>query len=63
LWGFNLGKKTGKDGKVIEATEKMAPGFFSVPEQFECDIRPRSETYAEVMTKEWANAEREGLNF
>jgi hypothetical protein len=63
LWGFTLNKKTGKDGKIVEVTEKMAPGFFSVPEQFECDIRPRSAKHADLMRKEWADAEREGLNF
>lgn len=63
LWGFNLGKKVGKDGKVVEVTEKMAPGFFSVPERFECDIRPRSGRYAEIMERECEKAEAEGLNF
>ncbi|KAH4181805.1 hypothetical protein HBI80_226140 [Parastagonospora nodorum] len=63
LWGFNLRKKIGKDGQVIEVTEKMAPGFFSVPENYECDIRPRSAKHAEIMKKQWAEAEKEGLNF
>lgn len=63
LWGFNLSKKLGKDGKVIDVTSRMAPGFFSVPEAFECDIRPRSGRHAEVMKREWASAEKEGLNF
>jgi hypothetical protein len=58
-----LNKKTGKDGKIVEVTEKMAPGFFSVPEAFKCDIRPRSVEHADLMRKEWADAEREGLNF
>jgi len=63
LWGFNLGKKTRKDGSVVEVTAKMAPGFFSVPERFECDIRPRSTRHAELMRRECEKAEREGLNF
>lgn len=63
LWGFNLNKKIGKDGKVVEVTSKMAPGFFSVPEQFECDIRPRSGKHAELMKKEWEKAEKDELNF
>jgi hypothetical protein len=60
LWGFNLRKKIGKDEKEVEA--KMAPGFFSVPELFECDITPRSEQHAEVMREESEKAEKEGLN-
>jgi hypothetical protein len=63
LWGFNLSKKIGKDGLVVEVTEKMAPGFFSVPEDFECDIRPRSSRHAEIMEREWRKAEKEGLEF
>lgn len=63
LWGFNLRKKVSKDGKVIEVTEKMEPGFFSVPEKYECDIRPRSAKHAEIVKKQWAEAEKEGLNF
>jgi hypothetical protein len=63
LWGFNLAKKIRKDGKVVEVTEKMAPGFFSVPENFECDIRPRSDKHAELMRREWKKAESEGLDF
>lgn len=63
LWGFNLGKKTRKDGKVVEVTAKMAPGFFSIPEKFECDIRPRSMKHAELMKREWERAEKEGLSF
>jgi hypothetical protein len=63
LWGFNLSKKTDKGGNAIEVTEKMAPGFFSVPENFECDIRPRSSKHAEIMEREWQKADREGLDF
>jgi hypothetical protein len=63
LWGFTLNRKTGKDGKVIEVTEKMAPGFFSVPENFECDIQPRSSKHAKTMEREWKKAEKEGLDF
>jgi hypothetical protein len=63
LWGFNLSKKTDKGGIAIEVTEKMAPGFFSVPENFECDIRPRSSKHAEIMEREWQKADKEGLDF
>lgn len=63
LWGFNLKNKIGKDGKEVQVTEKMVPGFFSVPEKFECDIRPRSQAHLEVMRREWEKAEREGLDY
>ncbi|KAF1843736.1 cytochrome P450 [Cucurbitaria berberidis CBS 394.84] len=63
LWGFNLKKKAKGNGKEVEVTTRMLPGFFSVPEAFECDIRPRSKGHAEVMKGEFERAEREGLNF
>jgi hypothetical protein len=63
LWGFNIKRKFGQDGKEIEVTAKMAPGFFSVPEHFECDIIPRSERHADIMKGESGKAEKEGLNY
>jgi cytochrome P450 len=63
LWGFNIKRKFGQDGKEIEVTAKMAPGFFSVPEHFECDIIPRSERHADIMKEESGKAEKEGLNY
>ncbi|KNG47597.1 hydrolase protein [Stemphylium lycopersici] len=63
LWGFNLRKKKDKDGKEVHVTAKMAPGFFSVPEPFECDIQPRSEKHARIMLEESSKAEEEGLKY
>jgi cytochrome P450 len=63
LWGFNISKKIGADGKPIEPTQKMVRGFMSVPEEFECDIKPRSEKHAQVMRDAFAKAEKEGINF
>lgn len=63
LWGFNLGKKKGKDGNEIPVTAQMEPGFFSVPKPFECDIRPRSEKHARIMREVSSKAEEEGPEF
>jgi hypothetical protein len=63
LWGFNIAKKKGPDGKFIEPTQAMIPGFMSVPEEFECDITPRSDQHAKLMREEFAKAEMEGINF
>lgn len=59
LWGFNINKKIGADGQEIEVTDKMMPGFFSVPEPFECSVVPRSEKRAQMMEEAGRNAERE----
>lgn len=63
LWGFNINKKKGKDGKEVHVTAQMEPGFFSVPQPFECDIRPRSEKHARIMQEESKKAEEQGLDF
>ena len=58
LWGFNIQKKQGK-----EPSTRMLPGFFSVPEPFECDIICRSEKHRQIMLAEFENAEREGFKY
>ncbi|KAF9731755.1 cytochrome P450 oxidoreductase [Paraphaeosphaeria minitans] len=63
LWGFNIVKKKSPDGKVIEPTQEMVKGFFSVPIPFECEILPRSEKHAKVMQEVFGQAEKEGINF
>ncbi|KAK3312719.1 cytochrome P450 [Apodospora peruviana] len=50
LWGFDIRKKLGPDGVVpIEPTQRMMPGFLSVPEPFECQITPRSAEHERVI--------------
>ena len=61
LWGFNITKKVGPDGNLIEPTQTMVRGFMSVPELFECDIIPKSEGYARIIREEFAKAEKEGI--
>ncbi|KAF2641574.1 cytochrome P450 [Massarina eburnea CBS 473.64] len=63
LWGFNIRKKKGPDGNLIEPTQEMVKGFFSVPIPFECDITPRSESHANIMVEEFEKAEKNGINF
>ncbi|KAH7378727.1 cytochrome P450 [Pyrenochaeta sp. MPI-SDFR-AT-0127] len=63
LWGFSLKKKIGEDGKEVEVTSRMMPGFFSIPEPFECDIAPRSERHAAIMREECDKAEKAGLDY
>ena len=58
-----ISKKIGADGNPIEPTQSMVRGFMSVPEEFECDINPRSEKHARVIREAFERAEKEGLNF
>ena len=63
LWGFNVAKKKGPDGTPIEPTQAMVRGFMSVPEEFICDIKPRSKQHAKLMRDEFTKAEKEGIKF
>ncbi|OAL54935.1 cytochrome P450 [Pyrenochaeta sp. DS3sAY3a] len=63
LWGFSLGQQIDADGKPVPVNTKMVPGFFSIPEPFACEIRPRSGKHGEVMRRAFEAAEKEGLDF
>lgn len=63
VWAFNINKKRDANGKVIEPTTRMMPGFLSVPEPFECEITCRSPERAELVRKTFQAAEAEGLSY
>ncbi|KXJ87807.1 cytochrome P450 [Microdochium bolleyi] len=63
LWGFNITKSTRADGSIIEPTTKMVPGFFSSPEEFECDITVRSSAHEKVIRESFSAAQDEGLHY
>lgn len=63
LWGFNISKKMGKDGTLIEPETGMKPGFLSVPRRFECKITPRSAQHAAVIRASFGQAEKDGIDF
>jgi cytochrome P450 len=63
LWGFNISKKKGPNGELIEPETEMVRGFLSVPKRFECEIRPRSAKHAQVIRETFAVAEKEGLKY
>ncbi|OBT52291.1 hypothetical protein VE04_05950 [Pseudogymnoascus sp. 24MN13] len=57
LWGFNISKKRGTDGKFIEPDERMVRGLLSVPNPFECDIQVRSTKHSDLIVNEFQLAE------
>ncbi|KFY79218.1 hypothetical protein V499_01753 [Pseudogymnoascus sp. VKM F-103] len=61
LWGFNISKKMGPDGKFIEPDMAMIRGFLSVPKPFECQITSRSAKHAAVIRSSFAEAEKNGI--
>ncbi|KAH7118607.1 cytochrome P450 [Dactylonectria estremocensis] len=63
LWGFNIEKKKGPDGAVVEPTTKMMPGFLSVPLPFECEITCRSEQHRGIIEEEFEGTDFENLSY
>lgn len=61
LWGFDISKKKDANGTPIEPTLKMVKGFLTVPEPFESSITPRSANHAELMRKEFQEANEQGI--
>lgn len=57
LWGFSVNKKV-KDGQVIEPSEKMVKGWMCIPGPFEVDIKVRSQQHADIIRREWMDAEK-----
>jgi len=60
MWGFNIEKVTGKDGKLIEPDTAMVRGFLSVPKPFDAKITVRSPQHASVIRKSFQEAEKSG---
>jgi hypothetical protein len=77
LWGFNLTLAKDSNGNVIPVdftTKALQPGFLSVPKPFKCcmppfkdqltlAITPRSKEHERVFREEWAQAQKEGVQF
>ena len=58
LWAFDISKKIGKDGTVIEPNTAMVPGWMTIPQPFDCTIAPRSEKKAALITQIWQEAKK-----
>lgn len=66
LWGFDLGLAKDAQGNDIpvDATLKgVMPGATSVAKPFKCSIKVRSKKREMVLRKEWADAQRDGIQF
>ncbi|SCV25117.1 related to O-methylsterigmatocystin oxidoreductase [Fusarium fujikuroi] len=61
IWGFNIEKAKGPDGRLIEPTTAMVPGFLSIPEPFDCDFVPRSVRHEKIIREEFTKAEKIGI--
>ncbi|KAI1622014.1 cytochrome P450 [Exophiala viscosa] len=59
LWAFDIAKKVGSDGKIVEPDASMVPGWMTIPVPFECDIRVRDEKKKALIDQIWKEAKKE----
>ena len=63
LWAFDITPAEDGDGKpVIPDQEKLTQGFVCMPEEYPAKITPRSPERAEMVRKEWRDAEAKLLD-
>jgi hypothetical protein len=66
LWGFNVALAKDENGNEIpvDATLKgVMPGATSVAIPFKCSITVRSPKHERIFRREWADAQRDGIQF
>jgi hypothetical protein len=62
LWAFDISPKK-RDGKEVPIyPDKLTQGFVCMPEDFECDIKPRSKERANLIREEWAQCLKESID-
>lgn len=63
LWGFDITPSVDASGNpVIPDTNKYTQGFVCMPEEFPAVITPRSKERADIIRREWKQAEDELLD-
>ena len=60
LWGCNIAKEVGSDGREIEPETAMVRGFLSVPKHFQADISVRNPQHANIIRDNVMNAKLPG---
>jgi hypothetical protein len=63
LWAFDIDPKFDEQGnKILPDPDKLTQGFVCMPEEFVANIRPRSKERAELVVREWEEAQKECLD-
>ena len=66
LWGFDIGlakDENGNDIPVDFTLKGVMPGATSVAKPFKCSIKVRSAKREAILRGEWADAEKNGIQF
>lgn len=63
MWGFNVKKATGPEGKTVEVSAKIEPGFLMLPSRQDVILEPRSKHHAMLIEKTWQESKEAGLSY
>jgi hypothetical protein len=61
LWGFDIRRSKGANGKLEDLDTTMVHGFLSMPIKYRCDLSPRYAKHAVVIRDSFKQAQKEGL--
>jgi cytochrome P450 len=61
LWGFDIRRSKGANGKLEDPDTTMVRGFLSMPFKYRCHLSPRSAKHAVVIRDSFKQAQKEGL--
>jgi hypothetical protein len=63
LWAFNIEPALDDQGKpIIPDPDRLTQGFVCMPEEFPARITPRSKERAEMVAREWKEAQAGSLD-
>ncbi|KAJ5555308.1 hypothetical protein N7535_007747, partial [Penicillium sp. DV-2018c] len=63
LWAFNIEPAKDAAGRpILPDADRLTQGFVCMPEEFPAKITPRSQDRADMVTREWRQAEMECLD-
>ncbi|KAK6382768.1 hypothetical protein LTS17_003437 [Exophiala oligosperma] len=63
LWAFKVEPALDRDNNpIFPDPDRLTQGFVCMPEEFRCSIRPRSQHKADLVAREWEEAQRECLD-
>lgn len=63
LWAFTIRPQRDSNGNdMLPDQDRLTQGFVCMPEEFQADIKPRSDARAETVRNEWHAAEKTSLD-
>jgi len=63
VWAFNVEPALDEKGQqILPDADRLTQGFVCMPEEYPARITPRSKAKADMIVKEWKEAEKQHLD-